>query len=157
MKKIDENLSNIFDIDPLIPEQKPEVLEGEIVTEPASTSEEEVAKHDLAVIEDDAEFARKNIRELITKGKTAVDNILHVAKESEHPRAYEVAGGLIKNLADLNKDLMDIHKKKKDVAPVAAGPRLPGVTVDKAIFVGSTTELVKLIKQQKQDANGNSN
>ena len=157
MKKIDENLSNIFDIDPLIPEQKPEVLEGEIVTEPAATSEEEVAKHDLAVIEDDAEFARKNIRELITKGKTAVDNILHVAKESEHPRAYEVAGGLIKNLADLNKDLMDIHKKKKDVAPVAAGPRLPGVTVDKAIFVGSTTELVKLIKQQKQDANGNSN
>lgn len=157
MKKIDENLSSIFDIDPLIPEQKPEVLEGEIVTEPVVTAEEEAAKHELATIEDDAEFARKNIRDLITKGKTAVDNILHVAKESEHPRAYEVAGGLIKNLADLNKDLMDIHKKKKDVAPVAAGPRLPGVTVDKAIFVGSTTELVKLIKQQKQDANGNSN
>jgi hypothetical protein len=157
MKKIDENLSTLFDIEPLIPEQKPEVLEGELVTEPQASPEEEAAKHELATIEDDAEFARKNIRELITKGKTAVDNILHVAKESEHPRAYEVAGGLIKNLADLNKDLMDIHKKKKDVAPITAGPRVPGVTVDKAIFVGTTNELIRLIKQQKQDADGNSN
>ena len=97
---------------------------------------------------DDADFARQNIRELIEKGNLAVDGILNVAKESEHPRAYEVAANLIKNLSDLNKDLMEIQKRKKDLDPQAA-KRSGDVNVDKAVFVGSTTELVKFLKNNK--------
>jgi len=98
-------------------------------------------------IDDDAEFARQNIRELIQKGNDAVEGILHVAKESEHPRAYEVAANLIKNLSDLNKDLMEIQKRKRDLAPQSQ--RSGDINVDKAVFVGSTTELVKFLKNNK--------
>ena len=99
-------------------------------------------------IDDDAEFARQNIRELIQKGNDAVEGILHVAKESEHPRAYEVAANLIKNLSDLNKDLMEIQKRKKDLAPQEY-KNSGNINVDKAVFVGSTTELVKFLKNNK--------
>ena len=98
-------------------------------------------------VDDDADFARDNIRTLIEKGNLAVDGILHVAKESEHPRAYEVAANLIKNLSDLNKDLMEIQKRKRDLAPQAQ--RSGDINVDKAVFVGSTTELVKFLKNNK--------
>jgi hypothetical protein len=98
-------------------------------------------------VDDDADFARDNIRTLIEKGNLAVDGILHVAKESEHPRAYEVAANLIKNLSDLNKDLMEIQKRKKDLAPQSQ--RSGDINVDKAVFVGSTTELVKFLKNNK--------
>jgi len=70
-----------------------------------------------------------------------------VAKESDHPRAYEVAANLIKNLSDLNKDLMEIQKRKKDLAPQSQ--RSGDINVDKAVFVGSTTELVKFLKNNK--------
>ena len=98
-------------------------------------------------VDDDADFARDNIRTLIEKGNLAVDGILHVAKESEHPRAYEVAANLIKNLSDLNKDLMEIQKRKRDLAPQSQ--RSGDINVDKAVFVGSTTELVKFLKNNK--------
>jgi hypothetical protein len=102
-------------------------------------------------VEDDANFARSNIRDLIAKGNTAMDQLLAVAKESEHPRAYEVAAGLIKNLADMNKDLLELQKKRKDLTP--NGDEFAGnaknLNVDKAIFVGSTNELVKFLKNNK--------
>jgi hypothetical protein len=71
-----------------------------------------------------------------------------VANASEHPRAYEVAAGLIKNLADLNKDLLEIQKRKKDLSPQDAS-NAKSINVDKAVFVGSTAELVKLLKTNK--------
>jgi hypothetical protein len=77
-----------------------------------------------------------------------MDNILHVAKESEAPRAYEVAATLIKNLSDLNKDLLDLQKKKRDLRPVEAATN---INVDKAVFVGSTKELVKLLKSNRDE------
>ena len=95
MKKLNEKLSEVLDVEPI----NYEVTEIVEVKSP---------------VEDDAEFARQNIRTLIEKGNTAMDNLLLVANASEHPRAYEVAAGLIKNLADMNKDLLDIQKKKKD-------------------------------------------
>jgi hypothetical protein len=130
MKNVNENLSEIFDIDP-IQEQPTQIV-------PVESS----------VVQDDAEFARQNIRELIQKGNVAMDQLLHVAKESEHPRAYEVAAGLIKNLSDLNKDLMEIQKRKQDLT----GEKTTGknINVDKAVFVGSTTELVKFLKSNKE-------
>jgi hypothetical protein len=137
MKKINEKLSQALDIEPieLTPTEIVEVTEVETVV---TTNE----------IDDDANFARKNIRELISKGSTAMDNLLSVAKESEAPRAYEVAATLIKNLADLNKDLLDIQKKKRDLRPVET---TNNINVDKAVFVGSTKELVKLLKSNKDE------
>jgi hypothetical protein len=102
-------------------------------------------------VEDDANFARSNIRDLIAKGNNAMDQLLAVAKESEHPRAYEVAAGLIKNLADMNKDLLELQKKRKDLTPNGDGfaGNAKNLNVDKAIFVGSTNELVKFLKNNK--------
>ena len=99
-------------------------------------------------IEDDADFARSNIRDLIQKGNVAIDNLLQVANASEHPRAYEVAAGLIKNLGDLNKDLMEIQKRKRDLDPTQSKNNST-TNIDKAVFVGSTTELVKFLKNNK--------
>lgn len=105
------------------------------------------------VAEQDTEFARDNIKKLITKGNIALDNLLHVARESEHPRAYEVAATMIKNLSDSNKDLLDLQKKRKDLTPdsqnFVGGTK--NMNIDKAVFVGSTTELVKFLKSKKEE------
>jgi hypothetical protein len=139
MKKLNEKLSEVLDIEPIdIPQQEYSV----------QTTEQETTDN---VIEDDAAFARANLRTLIQKGSTAMDELLTVAKASEHPRAYEVAAGLIKNLADLNKDLLDIQKKKKDLnAKEKSSNNNGGVNVDKAVFVGSTGDLIKLLKSDNQ-------
>jgi Terminase DNA packaging enzyme len=129
MNKLNEKLSDILDVEPINYETT-EVVE---VKTP---------------VEDDAEFARTNIRELIAKGNSAIDNLLLVANASEHPRAYEVAAGLIKNLADLNKDLLEIQKRKKDLDPTQV-KNTSTTNIDKAVFVGSTTELVKFLKNNK--------
>ena len=136
MKKLNEKLSEALEIEPIEFEVvEPTVTKTEVV--PTQTS-----------VDDDADFARCNIRSLIEKGNQAMDQLLHVAKESEHPRAYEVAAGLIKNLADLNKDLLEIQKRRKDLNPQEAAS-VKNVNVDKAVFVGSTAELVKLLKTNK--------
>lgn len=136
MKNLNEKLSEALDIEPI------EVSEFAPVMQPVTVSVEENA------VDDDAEFARCNIRSLIEKGNVAMDQLLHVAKESEHPRAYEVAAGLIKNLSELNKDLLEIQKRRKDLNPQEAAS-VKNVNVDKAVFVGSTAELVKLLKTSK--------
>jgi hypothetical protein len=128
MNKLNQTLSEVLDVEPI----------GSTELLPATP---------ITKVDDDADFARENIRTLIEKGNLAVDGILHVAKESEHPRAYEVAANLIKNLSDLNKDLMEIQKRKKDLAPQSQ--RSGDINVDKAVFVGSTTELVKFLKNNK--------
>ena len=128
MNKLNQTLSEVLDVEPI------DYPTTEIVK--AKTPSE-----------DDADFARTNIRDLISKGNTAIDNLLQVATASEHPRAYEVAANLIKNLSDLNKDLMEIQKRKKDLAPQSQ--RSGDINVDKAVFVGSTTELVKFLKSNK--------
>jgi len=103
--------------------------------------------------EEDTEFARDNIKNLINKGSVALDNLLQVARESEHPRAYEVAATMIKNLSDSNKDLLDLQKKKKDLSPDSQNivGNTKNMNIDKAVFVGSTTELVKFLKNKKEE------
>jgi len=101
-------------------------------------------------IDSDFELARKNIKNIIGRGDTALDNILDIAKVSEHPRTYEVAGQLIKTLIDANKDLLDIHKTIKNIKTEDDKENFPK-NVTNAIFVGSTAELQKLIKE-KRDA-----
>ena len=139
MKKLNESLSEALDIEP---------IEFEIVEPVVQPTTEVVVSTTGNIVDEDADFARNNIRGLIGKANTALDNLLNVANASEHPRAYEVAAGLIKNLADLNKDLLDIQKKKRDLVPQEASS-VKNVNVDKAVFVGSTAELVKLLKTNK--------
>jgi len=105
MKKLNDNLSEIFDIEPL--ETTPSL--------PVATQVTEIVAGDE--VETDAALARKNIKSLLDKGNGAIDNLLLVAQESEHPRAYEVAANFIKTLADLNKDLLEVQKKKSDLRP----------------------------------------
>jgi hypothetical protein len=140
MKKLNEKLSEALDIEP---------IEFEVVdTVVQETTPVVVETTGKTAVDDDAEFARCNIRTLIEKGNKAMDELLLVANASEHPRAYEVAAGLIKNLADLNKDLLEIQKRRKDLNPQEAAS-VKNVNVDKAVFVGSTAELVKLLKTSK--------
>jgi len=98
----------------------------------------------MTEVDSDFDFARRNIRELAEKGKVAVDNILQVAAATDHPRAYEVAATLIKNMSDINKDLIELQKKKRDLSPVKE--ETP-INIDKAVFLGSTADLIKQIKQ----------
>jgi hypothetical protein len=133
MKKLNENLSDLFDVEP-------------IQTVEQKTTVPVVIDHDDPVVSD-AQFARENIRELISKGNSAIDQLLLVARDTEHPRAYEVAAGLIKNLGDLNKDLLEIQKRKRDLAPKETA-QSSGLSIDKAVFVGSTAELIKLVRNK---------
>ncbi len=91
----------------------------------------------------DYEYTRGNLYSIIEKGQEAIDGILELAQESDMPRAYEVAGQLIKSVSDATDKLMDLQKKLKDVnEEQSKGPS----TVNNALFVGSTAELAKLIK-----------
>ncbi len=135
MKNLNEKLSEALDVDPIVFNTPTEVIQGGVV-------------ECQSPVDDDAEFARCNIRNLIEKGNQAMDQLLQVANASEHPRAYEVAAGLIKNLADLNKDLLEIQKRRKDLTGESVNPA-KNINVDKAVFVGSTTELVKFLKNNK--------
>ena len=95
-------------------------------------------------IEKDYEYTRGNLYSIIEKGQEAINGILELAQDSEMPRAYEVAGQLIKSVSDATDKLMDLQKKLKDVEEETTqkGPN----TVNNALFVGSTAELAKLLK-----------
>ena len=100
-------------------------------------------------IKKDYEYTRGNLYSIIEKGQEAIDGILELAQESETPRAYEVAGQLIKNVADATDKLLTLQQKLKNVNEdkETKGP----TTVNNALFVGSTAELQKLLKQQTED------
>jgi len=126
--------------------------EEEIENLPVVESKNEIIPIEQAA-EEDTEFARDNIKNLINKGSIALDNLLQVARESEHPRAYEVAATMIKNLSDSNKDLLDLQKKRKDLSPNndSIVGNTKNMNIDKAVFVGSTTELVKFLKNKQEE------
>ena len=125
-------------------------VSGEIIsteTEDAPILKTEATKNNVEDIKKDYEYTRGNLYSLIEKGQEAINGILELAQESEMPRAYEVAGQLIKNVADATDKLMDLQKKLKDIEETS--PKGP-TTVNNALYVGSTSELLKLIKQQNQ-------
>jgi hypothetical protein len=125
-------------------------VNGEIVPAEVETVIEKVEKisSNIDDVKKDYEYTRGNLYSLIEKGQEAINGILELAQESEMPRAYEVAGQLIKNVADATDKLMDLQKKLKDVEEEKQkGP----TTVNNALFVGSTAELAKLLKQQTQN------
>lgn len=92
----------------------------------------------------DYEYSRAQLYTLIEKGQEAVSGILELAQDSQHPRAFEVAGQLIKSVGDVTDKLLELQKKMKDIEkPQSNGPK----TVNNALFVGSTAELQKMLKQ----------
>ena len=133
MSKIDDKLNEVLGI------AEDVTYENEVKTEP---------KKDLIVPEEkdpeiDFETGRKNLYNLIDKGNEAIDGILNLAKEGEHPRAYEVAGQLIKTVSEVSQNLLDLQDKLKKVKEVPnTGPK----NVTNALFVGSTSELQKMLK-----------
>ena len=104
-------------------------------------------------ISNDYVESRKNYYDLIEKGQEAIDGILDFAKESEHPRAYEVAAQLIKNVSEVNTQLIDLQKKMQDLRDSKSIPNNVTNAIENAVFVGSTSELQKLIKGNKNESN----
>ena len=99
-------------------------------------------------LEIDYKEARSNLKDVIGKGKEALENLLTMAKDLDSPRAYKVVGQLIKTISDVNKDLLDIHKRNKDIRGEAAGP---STVVNNAVFIGSTADLQAIINGRKED------
>jgi hypothetical protein len=132
-----ENLNDEFNVSNDI--IQPDVVEKKI--EKIKNSTDDVKK--------DYDYTRGNLYSIIEKGQEAINGILELAQESEMPRAYEVAGQLIKNVADATDKLMDLQKKLKDVEEEkqSKGPS----TVNNALFVGSTADLAKMLKGMKED------
>jgi hypothetical protein len=91
--------------------------------------------------EDDFEYARGNLLNIIEKGAEALDGILDVAGQSQHPRSYEVAANLIKTMSEVNKDLLELSKRKQELTGESKSK-----TINNNLFVGSTAELQKLLK-----------
>ena len=131
--KIDETLSAEFGIEPI---SKTELISAEGDVIPPTNDK----------IEDDYEVSRNNIRVLLQQGQEALTSALEVARQSEHPRAFEVVGNLMKQLADINQQLLDLHSQKQKLDEPTKSEKAKQVTNNNAIFVGSTAELNKLIK-----------
>ena len=97
-------------------------------------------------VDNDFEFARKTYYDLLVKGSEALEEMMEVARATEHPRAFEVLSGMMKNVADVNGNLLDLHKKKQDYHKVDAPPKgqIPQTT-NNNVFVGSTADLQKML------------
>ena len=120
-----------------------------IVDKPESVGIQKPPRLTQDDITKDYEYTRGNLYSIIEKGQEAINGILELAQESEMPRAYEVAGQLIKSVSDATDKLMDLQKKLKDVneEQQTKGPN----TVNNALFVGSTAELQKILKSGLKD------
>ena len=141
MSNIDDKLNEVLNIAEEVLEKKEEKNPLEIAKEPPKPV---VSENDD--VDTDFDTGRGELYKLLEKGNEAIDGILNLAKEGEHPRAYEVAGQLIKTQSEVAQNLLDLrdkHKKIKDVKEL--GPK----NVTNALFVGSTTELQKMIKKNK--------
>ena len=129
---IDDNLSQVFEVEPI----------GKV---------DIIAKDGTAIapkneaLDYDYETTRSNLHSILNQGQDALMHALDVAKQSEHPRAFEVVGGLMKHLSDINHQLLDLHKKKQLIDyPKGESKEIANVT-NNAIFLGSTTELSKML------------
>ena len=100
-------------------------------------------------LDNDYEESRQTLKDLVVKGNQAIDHLLAIASETEHPRAFEVVATLIKNTAEANEKLMVMQKTIRELKNIKKNDS--GVNVDKAIFVGSTSELSKLLKAKNGD------
>lgn len=135
MNDVDEKLNNVLGVtqdisNPLPPRVKP---------------------NDHDEINTDFKYARENLYNIIERGQDAMEGLLQVAQETEHPRAYEVVGQLMDKLTNANKELVNAHKQIKDIRDDGVSKTPQHVT--NALFVGSTAELQKLLKAKQKEGN----
>ena len=130
--KFEKNMEDIFEL--------PEKIEQTKELKPVDNSDE--------TVDNDFKYARENLYNIIERGSDALNNLVDVANQSQHPRAFEVVGQLVKTLSDTNKDLLELQKKvkviKKDI------PDQPQ-NVTNALFVGNTSELQKMINKRNNE------
>ena len=131
---VDDRIDEILEFTSLVPTP-------EMAPEPPARIIPKTGKDD----DIDYNYARENYYNLIERNQDAVEEMLEIAKQSEHPRAFEVVGQLIKSGLDANKELMSLHKTKKELSIEKSS----GVNVNNAVFVGSTAELQKLLKVKR--------
>jgi len=145
MSNIDDKLNEALNIAAAVADAESDQIIATTQEFQTKENTELVIPHDKDP-DSDFEIGRENLYKLLDKGNDAIDGILALAKEGEHPRAYEVAGQLIKTVADVSKDLLELQEKLKKIKDVPnTGPK----SVTNALFVGSTTELQKLLKGKK--------
>mgnify|MGYP003119428560 FL=1 len=132
--EMEKNMEEIFDL----PDTKPmiEIIDESRVTPMAKPS---IDQDDIM---DDYQYARENLKNIIDSAQQSIDDLSSIASTSESPRAYEVLSGLMKTIVDANKDLLELQKKVKQLKDDSEKPS----NVTNALFVGSTAELQKLIK-----------
>ena len=135
MSDFDKNMEKIFEVTPTITEKKKENL-------PAISSEPDL-KEDLT---NAYEQSKDNLQELIDNGRDAMEELLQICKAGQHPRAFEVYATLLKNMGELNDRLLDTQKKMREMDKKK---ETNNTNIDKAIFVGSTTELQKFLKNKE--------
>lgn len=133
--KLSDTLGIAHEVE-IIPPQKVEVMPEPVLP-----------KNDQ---EEDYRFSRKTFRNLIENGNHAMETMAELARQSESPRAYEVLATLMKTIADTTKDLYDLQKKTKDLQPEEKKQE-QSINVEKAVFVGSTAELLKQIREKKNE------
>jgi hypothetical protein len=139
MKNI-EQLNDLFNLDPM--PDKPMEL---------STIPESINSNKEIDQEDDYQLARQTMRKLLMKGETTLDELIELSKSSEHPRTYEVAGQFMKTMSDVSKDLLNLQKQVKELK--ADDPQQKIGTQNNVVFAGSTAELFKALKQNKDNGN----
>ena len=133
---------------------------------------EEISKNDVKVInatvenvpvvidsngnkDNDFQYARENLYDIIEKGRDAMEELLEIAKAEESPRAFEVFGQLLKNMTDTQEKLMELHRKKQIIENDGERQEVTKAqNVTNALFVGSTAELLKLVKKETKDIKG---
>ena len=142
MKNTDDVLDEVLGV--LDPVEKELGLNKIDIPVPVISRPSEEKEH----IDADYEYQRENFYNLIEKGQDAIQGILNVAKESDHPRGYEVAGNLIKQVAEVTEKLGDLQEKMKRLKEV---PNSAPKNVTNALFVGSTAELQKMLKGKKDE------
>ena len=136
-----KKLDKTFNITPEVVKEEPKSIER-VNPPPDRLAKSEITR--------DYEYTRGNLYSIIEKGQEAIDGILELAQESEMPRAYEVAGQLIKSVSDATDKLIDLQKKLKDVNQ--EDPKKGPTNVTNALFVGSTADLAKLIKGEQKSS-----
>lgn len=136
MSNFEKNMAEIFDVAPSTIVEKPPL---------PVTTETPVSKGLEVDLDADYLESRQTYKELIEKGNQAIDHLLAIASETEHPRAFEVVATLIKNTSEANEKLLNMQKLMREMKGLKTNDNSK-VSVDKAIFVGSTAELSKLIK-----------
>jgi hypothetical protein len=136
MNTFNKNMEEIFDVAPTVKEKKTNLP---VV---ATKYNDPDLKQDLT---DAYQQSKENLQEIIDAGKDAMEELRQIASAGQHPRAFEVYGTLLKNMVDANKELLAIQKQMRDMDENAKKDK-GGTNIDKAIFIGSTAELNKLIK-----------